>query len=285
MKLRKVALTAILLFWACQTTVSAASKQAEFALFKRSINPEYNWGENGVITVPKAVPAGKGNIYAAVSAQDSGTIEGDRIFLTAATLAVGTSDDVEFAYTRRQFIWDDLDKTDLSMDTYSFKARIFHMTDSFIPQVALGMNAVSLENNEFDREEDILFNPYLAATIRVPLFTDKAVFSATAVAESIYNEGETSDLFFSAGADLVLFDMVYLLAEVQGLNKDEEDAVVNLGAKVKIGWVSLGVAVYNCIEEDVSTGDPGFTDDSSDVRAYALVELPLGKLLSKKDKN
>jgi hypothetical protein len=284
MKLRKVVLTAILLFWACQT-VSAASKQSEFALFKRSINPDYNWGENGVITVPKAIPAGKGNIYVAGSAQDSGTIEGDRIFLTSATVVAGTSDDVEFGYTRRQFIWDDLDKTDLAMDTFSFKARIFHMTDSIIPQVALGMNAVSLDNNEFDREEDILFNPYLAATIRVPLFTEKAVFSVTAVAESIYNEGETSDLYFSAGADLKLFDMLYLMAEVQGMGKEDEDQVVNLGAKVKVGWVSLGVAVYNCIEKDVSTGDPGFSDDSSDVRAYALVEIPLGKMLSKTDKN
>ena len=282
MKLRKILLTAIFLLWACQT-VSAASKQSEFALFKRSINPEYNWGENGVITVPKAVPAGKGNIYLAASAQDAGTIEGDRLYLTAATLAVGTSDDVEFSYTRRQFIWDNLDKTDLSMDTYSFKARIFHMTDSIIPQVALGMNAVSLDNNEFDDAEDILFNPYLAATIRVPLFTEKAVLSATAVAESIYNEGETSDIYFSAGADLALFDTVFLLAEVQGLNKDDEDPVVNLGAKVKVGWVSVGVAVYNCIEEDVSTGDPGFDNDSSDVRAYALVEVPLGKVFSKKN--
>ena len=282
MKLRKILLTAIFLLWACQT-VSAASKQSEFALFKRSINPEYNWGENGVITVPKAVPAGKGNIYLAASAQDSGSIEGDRIFLTAATLAVGTSDDVEFAYTRRQFIWDNLDKTDLSMDTYSFKARIFHMTDSIIPQVALGMNAVSVNNNEFDRSEDILFNPYLAATIRVPLFTEKAVLSATAVVESLYNEGETSDLYFNAGADLALFDTVFLLAEVQGINKDEEDPVVNLGAKVKVGWVSVGVAVYNCIEDEVSTGEPEFTTDSSDVRAYALVEVPLGKIFSKKD--
>ncbi len=282
MKLRKMVLTAIMVFWACQT-VSAASKQSEFALFKRSINPDYNWGENGVITVPKAMPAGKGNIYLAGSAQDSGTVEGDRIFLTSVTGVVGTSDDVEFGYTRRQFIWDNLDRTDLSMDTYSFKARIFHMTDSIIPQIALGMNAVSLNDNEFDRQEDILFNPYLAVTMRVPLFTEKAVLSATAVAESIYNEGETSDLYFSAGADLKLFDMLYLMAEVQGMGKEDEDQVVNLGAKVKMGWVSLGVAVYNCIQEDVSTGDPGFSDDSSDVRAYALVEIPLGKMFSKSE--
>jgi hypothetical protein len=284
MKLKKMVLTAIVLFWACQT-VHAASKQSEFALFKRSINPDYNWGENGVITVPKAMPAGKWNIYVAGSAQDAGTIEGDRLFLTSATVMAGTSDDVEFGYTRRQFIWDNLDKTDLSMDTYSFKARIFHMTDNLIPQVALGMNAVSLDNNEFDNQEDILFNPYLAATIRIPLFTEKAVLSATAVAESIYNEGETSDLYFSLGADLKLFDMLYLMAEVQGMGKEDDDKVVNVGAKLKVGWVSVGVAVYNCVEEDVSTGDPQFTNDSSDVRAYALVEVPLGKMFSKEEKN
>lgn len=284
MKFRKILFTAFFLLWACQT-VSAASKQSEFALFKRSINPEYNWGVNGVITVPKATPNGKGNIYLAASAQDAGRIEGDRIFLTAATLCVGTSNDVEFAYTRRQFIWDDLDKTDLSMDTYSFKARIFHMTDSIIPQVALGMNAVSINNNEFDRSEDILFNPYLAATMVVPLLTDKAVLSATAVAESLYNEGETSDIYFSAGADLVLFDTFYLLAEVQGIGRHKEDPVLNLGAKAKIGWVSAGLAVYNCAESKVSTGKPGFSKKSSDVRAYAMVEVPLGKIFSKKDAN
>ncbi|MBU1171708.1 MAG: hypothetical protein KKD44_19315 [Proteobacteria bacterium] len=283
MKWKKMALTAVVLFWMCQTA-SAASKQAEFALFKRSISPDYKWGENGVITIPKAIPTGKWNIYAAASAQDSGSIEGDRIFLTSTTIMIGTSDDVEFGYTRRQFIWDNFDKTDLSMDTYSFKARIFHMTDSIIPQVALGVNAVSLANNEFDHQEDILFNPYLTATIQVPLFTDKAVLSATAVAESIYNEGESSDLFFSAGTDLVLFNMVYLMAEVQGIDKDQEDYVVNIGAKVKMGWFSLGLAGYNVIQKDVSTGDPGFSDDSTDLRVYGLVEVPLGKIFTKEDK-
>lgn len=282
MNWRKTALTAIVLFWMCQTA-SAASKQSEFALFKRCITPDYKWGENGVITIPKAIPTGKWNIYAAGSAQDAGTINDDRLFLTSATVMVGTSDDVEFGYTRRQFIWDDLDKTDLAMDTFSFKARIFHMTDSLIPQAALGLNAISLDSNEFDDEEDILFNPYLAVTIRVPLFTEKAVLSATGVAESIYNEGETSDLFFSCGADLVLFDMLYLMAEAQGIGKDEDDYVVNVGAKVKIGWFSLGLAGYNVVQKDVSTGDPGFSNDSTDLRAYAAVELPLGKMFTKKD--
>lgn len=283
MKWKNMALTAIVLFWMCQTSW-AASKQAEFALFKRSIAPDYKWGENGVITIPKAIPTGKWNIYGATSVQDSGTIGGDRIFLTSATLMVGTSDDVEFGYTRRQFIWDNLDKTDLAMDTYSFKARIFHMTDSLLPQAAIGVNAVSLEDNEFDNGEDILFNPYLAVTIRIPLFTEKAVISATAVAESIYNEGESSDLFFSAGADIVLFDTLYLMAEAQGIEKSEEDYVINLGAKLKLGWFSLGVAGYNVIEKDVSTGDPGFKDDSTDLRIYGAVELPLGKMFSKDDK-
>jgi hypothetical protein len=279
MKWKTFALTAIVLFWVCQTA-SAASKQAEFALFKRCITPEYKWGENGVITIPKAIPTGKWNIYAAGSAQDAGTINDDRIFLTSATIMVGTSDDVEFGYTRRQFIWDNFDKTDLSMDTYSFKARVFHMTDYIIPQAAIGVNAVSLDDNEFDNQDDILFNPYLAVTIQVPLFTEKAVLSATAVVESIYNEGESSDAFYSAGADLKLFDMLYLMAEVQGIEKSQEDYVVNLGAKVKIGWFSLGLAGYNVVQKDVSTGDPGFNEDSTDLRAYASVEIPLGKMFS-----
>lgn len=283
MKWKKAALTTFALLWMCQTA-SAASKQAQFALFKRSISPDYMWGENGVITIPKAMPTGKWNIYAAGNAQDSGTIAGDRLFLTSATLMVGTSDDVEFGFTRRQFIWDNLDKTNLSMDTYSFKARVFHMTDSILPQVALGVNAVSLSENDFQSQKDILFNPYLSATVRVPLFSGKAILSATGVAESIYNEGESSNLFFSAGTDLILFDMLYLLGEVQGLNKENEDYVVNLGAKVKIGWFSLGLAGYNVIQKEISTGEPGFKNDATDLRVYASVEVPLGKLLTKKDK-
>lgn len=284
MDLKRVLLVLTALAVFCQTGW-AASKQSEFALFKRTISPVYKWGENGAITVPKAIPCGKGNVYFGASAQDSGTIEGDRLYLTDMTLMAGTSDDVEFGWTKRQFIWDDFDKTDLSMDTFNFKARVFHLTDAFIPQVALGLNAVSLSENEFSDDEDILFNPFLSTTIVAPFLDDNIVVSATGVVEAIHNEGESSELFFSAAADLKLFKMVTLITEVHGLNKTDEDYVINVGAKATLGWVSLGVASYNVAQGDVATEDGSVEDDSSDIKAYALVEIPFMSFFKKENKD
>ncbi|MCW7754504.1 hypothetical protein OOT00_10960 [Desulfobotulus sp. H1] len=256
----------------------AGSREASFALFKRSISPVYHWGQNGLITVPKAVTLGKGNFYLAGSAQDAGKIEGDRLFLTAATIMAGTSEDVELGYTRRQFIWDNLDKTDLEMDTFHFKARIFHMTDTFIPQLALGIHAVSLSDNEFNSYDEILFNPYLAATVQIPLGTEKAMLSLTGVAEVLYNEGETGQAFFSAGADLGFWETLYLVAEIQGINLDDGDPIVNIGARVKAGWFSLGVSLFNALED--KSGELGQEkEDSRYWMGYAAVEIPLGTML------
>lgn len=283
MRSKKAMLTVLILFLACQWAW-ADTKESQFALFKRNISPVYNWGKNGVITIPKAAPAGKWNIYVAGNAQEAGTIQGDDLYLTAATLMVGTSDDVELGYTMRQFVWDDLDKTDLSMDTYSFKARILHLTDSFFPQISLGVNAISLDENDFSDEEDILFNPYLTATIQMPAFTDKVIFSVTGVAEAIHNEGESSQLFYSAGADLAFFDRLYLLAEIQGLNKEEDDYIVNAGARLRLGWFSIGAAAYNAVKKDITTGESEFTEDSTDFRAFASLNIPLGGMFKKKEK-
>jgi hypothetical protein len=261
----------------------AGSREASFALFKRSISPVYHWGENGLITVPKAVTLGKGNIYLAGSVQDAGKLEGDNLYLTAATIMAGTSEDVELGYTRRQFIWDNFDKTDLEMDTFHFKARVFHMTDHYIPQLAVGIHAVSLSDNEFSSKDEILFNPYLAATIQVPLGTEKAMFSVTGVAEVLYNEGESGEAFFSAGADLVLWETLYLVAEIQGINRDKEDHIVNFGAKLKSGWFSLGVSLFNALEEKAAE-DKGKKEDNSYWMGYAAVEIPLGKIFGGKDR-
>lgn len=259
----------------------AGSREASFALFKRSISPVYNWGENGLLTVPKAVTLGKGNFYLAGSAQDAGRIEGDDLYLTALTLMAGTSDDVELGYTRRQFVWDNLDKTDLEMDTFHFKARIFHMTDYFVPQLALGIHAVSLEDNEFSSHKEILFNPYLSATIQIPLGTEKALFSVTGVAEVLYNEGESGEVFYSAGADLGLWETLYLIAEVQGINRKDEDHIVNFGAKLKSGWFSLGLGLVNALEEKAAEVKEDKEDDLYWI-GYAAIEIPLGKMLGEK---
>ncbi|MGE4520772.1 MAG: hypothetical protein AB7E04_14820 [Desulfobacteraceae bacterium] len=282
MKIRVfLVLTAFLL--SVSAICHAETRESEFAMFKRSVSPVYNWGKNGLITVPKATTLGKWNVFLGGSAQEAGKIEGDNLYLTSGSVMVGTSSDVELGYTKRQFIWDDFDKTDLEMDTYHFKARVFHMTDNFIPQAAIGINAVSLKDNDFSSEEDILFNPYLSVTVQVPLYKEKVVFSATGVIETLYNEGDSSSAFFSAGADLAFFDTIYLIAEAQGINKDNEDPIFNFGAKIKAGWFSLGLAMYNAIQNDVTEDDMEDDEDSSYFMAYAGIEIPLGDMF-KKDK-
>ena len=283
MELKRIVFTFTALLLLCQAAW-AETKQSEFALFKRTISPVYKWGANGAITVPKAVPVGKGTIYLGSSIQDSGKIEGDRLFLTDVTLMAGTSDDVEFGWTKRQFIWDDFDKTDLSMDTFNFKARIFHMTDAYIPQIAIGLNAVSLSENEFSEEEDILFNPFITTTIQAPFMDNKVVVSATGVIEAIHNEGKSSELFFSAAADVTLFDMLCLITEVHGLNKAEEDYIFNIGARATYGWFSIGIASYNLVEGDVKAEEGSSENDSTDIKAYALVEVPFMSFFKKEEK-
>ena len=158
------------------------------------------------------------------------------------------------------------------------------MTDAYIPQIAIGLNAVSLSENEFSEEEDILFNPFLTTTIQAPFLDDKVVVSATGVIEAIHNEGKSSELFFSAAADVKLFDMLCLVTEVHGLNKEEEDYVVNIGARATYGWFSIGVASYNVVQGDVKTEEGTSENDSTDIKAYALVEVPLMSLFKKEEK-
>lgn len=276
--MEKVKLLFVIVIWlsACQL-VSAETRESEFALFKRTISPVYKFGENGIILVPKATTQGKWNFYGGVNAQDAGKIEDDSLYLTAASIMVGTSDDVEIGYTSRQFIWDDFDKSDINMDTFHIKARIFHLTDNFIPQVAFGVNAVSINSNEFNADKDILFNPYLSATIQVPLLGETLLLSFTAAIESIYNEGSSGEAFYSCGADLRLFKSIYLFIEAQGFNKEDEDEIFNVGAKYKFWWVSLGITVFNAGGNDISTGAEGFIADKSNVMAHLTVEVPLGK--------
>ncbi|PIE75179.1 MAG: hypothetical protein CSA18_01210 [Deltaproteobacteria bacterium] len=270
----------VLFFVVSASFVCAETREAEFAMFKRSISPVYNWGKNGLITVPKATTIGKWNFFAGGMAQQSGEIEGDNLYLTSGSIVVGTSSDVEIGYTRRQFIWDNFDRTDLEMDTYHFKARVFHMSDGFLPQAAMGINAVSLKSNDFTNEEDILFNPFLSVTVQIPFYKDKIVLSATGVMEILYSEGESSSAFFSAGADLALFDTFFLIAEAHGINQDNGDPLFNIGAKVKSGWFSLGVAFYNVAQNDIAEARDG-NIDSLYFMAYAGVEIPIGDMFRK----
>ncbi|MFA6366863.1 MAG: hypothetical protein WCX13_06700, partial [Candidatus Hydrogenedentales bacterium] len=148
----------------CIGSAVAQTENTEFALFKRTIAPVMRWGENGIMTVPKATTLGKGNFFIGAMGQEAGMLEGLKLYLTSASVMAGTSDDVEFGYTRRQLIWEDLYFSNLSMDTFHLKARFLNFADYFIPQASIGVNAVSLVDNQFSDRNDILFNPYLAVT-------------------------------------------------------------------------------------------------------------------------
>jgi hypothetical protein len=180
----------------------------------------------------------------------------------------GTSDDVELGYTRRQLIWEDFYLTNLSMDTFHLKTRFLNFGDYLLPQAAIGVNAVSLVDNKFEDRNDILFNPYLAVTSTVPIFTKKILFSVTAVAETIMNENQLGEYRFSGGADLSLFNFLYGFAELQGFNPEESsNEVLNVGVKVRLGFISAGLGLFNI---SVQTSE---TDNLWDQYASSLLDL------------
>ncbi len=265
MKKRLLLITALIL---CVGFASAQSADREFALFKRTVAPVMRWGENGILTVPKATTLGKANFFFGAMGQQAGTIDGLDLYLTSASLMAGTSDDVELGYTRRQLIWEDFYLTNLSMDTFHLKTRFLNFGDYLLPQAAIGVNAVSLVDNKFEDRNDILFNPYLAVTSTVPIFTKKILFSVTAVAETIMNENQLGEYRFSGGADLSLFNFLYGFAELQGFNPEESsNEVLNVGVKVRLGFISAGLGLFNI---SVQTSE---TDNLWDQYASSLLDL------------
>lgn len=253
----------------CIGSVAAQTGDNEFALFKRTIAPVMRWGENGILTVPKATTLGKGNFFVGAMGQQAGTIEGLDLYLTSVSLMAGTSDDVEFGYTRRQLIWEDLYFSNLSMDTFHLKARFLNFGDYLLPQAAIGVNAVSLVDNKFEDRNDILFNPYLAVTSTIPIFSSKILFSVTAVAETIMNENQLGKYQFSGGADINLFNFLYGFAEVQGFDPNAlvADQVVNAGIKLRLGPLSAGIGMFNM------SLNPGEGDNVIDQYASSLLDL------------
>ncbi len=263
----------------------AQTEGSEFALFKRTIAPVMRWGENGIMTVPKATTLGKANFFIGAMGQQAGTIEGLGLYLTSASLMAGTSDDVEFGYTRRQLIWEDLYFSNLSMDTFHLKARFLNIADYFIPQAAIGVNAVSLVDNKFEDRNDILFNPYLAVTSSIPIFTPKILFSVTAVAETIMNENQLGSYQFSGGADLNLFNFLYGFAEIQGFDPNSSSSeVLNVGVKLRLGPLSAGVGLFNM---SLTPGEEGNLIDqyassgvdlsNANYMATVAIDIRLGK--------
>ena len=285
-----------ILFLLCFSLLFAAEGEQEFALFKRIVSPVMMWGENGVLTVPKATTVGQGNVYVGIFGQQAGMLNGIDLYLTSATAMIGTSADVELGYTRRQLIWADLYLTDMAMDTFHLKARVLDFGKDVMPSVAVGVNGVSISDNSFTQTSDILFNPYIVATSYIEIIPDFFDLSITALGETIMSAGKFGVPQFSIGVDAQLMDMFYVFAEMQGLQVDLDEfdlsqsmnEIVNLGAKVKYGWVSLGVGMFNIIRntEEGEEGDDladnifasTFDLGSASYMATVVIEIPLDDL-------
>jgi len=256
--------------------VTAETATNEFAMFKRTISPAWLWGENGELTIPKATPIGKYNFYAAMSGQDAGQIQGEKLYNTNTSFVFGTSDDAEIGYTKRQLYWANGDRTDLKSDVFHIKARVLNLAESFIPQLSVGVIGMSLKDNQFTSTSEILFNPFAAATINVPLFSEHHVLSITATAETLYADGESTDTFYNAGADLSLFDRKLIIAvEQQGIGKTDSKSIMNAGVKLKLwDFLSLGAGKFNMSKSAV---DKTISQANSYTMFFVSLELPLGR--------
>jgi hypothetical protein len=259
------------------------------------------WGENGVLMVPKATTVGRTNTYVGLMGQQIGQLIGKDLYLTSLSVMAGTSEDVELGYTRRQIIWEDFYFTDFAMDTFHMKARVLDFNQDLIPEVAVGVNGVSLVDNSFEDTKDILFNPYVAATSNLKIIPDFLELSVTAVGETVMSEGEFGELQFSLGADVQLLDFLYAFGELQGVKVDIENfdisessnEMVNFGAKVKFGWLTAGAGMFNIIrgsgadDEDQSLvgniENSTFNFDNAFYMASVIVEIPLGQITGSKE--
>ena len=273
---KRIGIAALVLLGALTPLVgSAATATADYAMFKRSIAPTYAWGENGVLTIPKAQPIGRYNLYGAASGFDAGSIQGEKVYNTKATFVLGTSEDVEIGYTKNQLIWNNGDRTDLDADVFHLKARILNLSEYFLPQISIGTVGVSMRQNQFTSSSSVLFNPFLVATSRIPLFTESAILSLTVDAEQIYLNGEATSTFYNAGIDLSLFDEVLIVAaEVQGAGKKKADPIVNVAARIKLFEVlSVGAGQYNMTKGAYDARVPG---SSAYFVGFVALQLPLG---------
>jgi len=267
------------------TTLSADTIASEYSLFKRIISPAMNWGENGVMLVPKAQPIGKGVINVSATSVDAGQINGDKLYLTTGTLMIGTSSDIEFGISKRTFIWESGERSDIDMDTVHLKARIFQLTDYYTPQISIGVNGASLKENQFNEKNNVLFNPYIVATLPIRVFTDNFLISVTGAAERVYVNDEKTETFFSAGADMVIAQTLYLTAEAQGLGQDEQDPIYNIGAKLKIGYFSIGAGLFNISEDKIESRDINSLENKEQYwMANVSLEIPLLDIFGGKDK-
>ncbi|MBL7006040.1 MAG: hypothetical protein ISR78_03040 [Spirochaetia bacterium] len=286
----KKLLIGLILVLLCFSTLFASDEALEFALFKRTVAPVMKWGENGVLTIPKASPIGRLKTYVGIFGQQAGYLNGLNLYLTSATVMVGSSADVELGYTRRQLIWEDFYFTDMAMDTIHLKTRVLDFGKDVMPSVSVGMNGVSLVDNTFTNQNDILFNPYVVATSYIEILPNILELDITVMAETIMSDGKFGIPQFSLGADAHLFNMFYVFGEMQGLQVDlanfditkSTNEMVNIGAKVKIGWVSVGLGMFNIVRDTTEGEDiidnissSTFNIESAKYMASVVVEVPL----------
>lgn len=266
----------VALFITLPSIAGAETNSSEFALFKRTMTPVWQWGENGLLTVPKAAPIGKYNFYAALSGQEAGAIQGEKLYNTNASVVLGTSDDAEIGYTRRQLIWSNGDRTDLQSDMFHIKARVLNLAENFIPQVSVGVIGTSLKENQFSNTKDILFNPFAAATINIPLFSKRHRMSITGVAETIYSAGESTSSFYDAGLDLSFFDnSLIFMVEYQGISKEAANTIMNAGAKIKLfDMLNIGGGMFNMSQ---SKANNSVDEKNSYAMGFVSLELPFGR--------
>ncbi len=288
----------LVLFLLCFSLIFAGEGELEFALFKRTVAPVMMWGENGVLTIPKASTIGRLNSYVGMFGQQAGQLNGLDLYLTSLTVMVGSSEDVELGYTRRQLIWEDFYFTDMAMDTIHLKTRVLDFGEDVMPSVSVGMNGVSLVDNTFTNENDILFNPYVVATSYISILPDFLELTVTAMAETIMSAGEFGMPLFSLGVDAHLMHMLYVFGEIQGVQVDLENfdltqstnEMINIGARLKLGWISVGVGMFNIIRgtsegEDLidNITSSTFNLDSAKYMATVVVEVPLTDFIPSMD--
>jgi hypothetical protein len=261
----------------------AGTSASTYALYKQSISPAMSWADNGILTVPKANTIGRNNINFGITSIDSGSINNQKLYLTSATLMLGTSEDVELGYTKKTFIWEDGERSDINMDTIHLKARLLHITDYYTPQIAFGINGASLSGGKVTNatKEEFLFNPYIAITIPIRVFTDNFIMTFTAVAENIMSEGDSTETFFSGGMDLQIYRDFYLMAEAHGLNTDDgEPPIVNIGFKYRYGWMSLGAGLFNISEDKLKEKKVNASENKEQYwMLHANITIPMGKIV------
>lgn len=258
--------------------LSAETKNSEYALFKKMIAPVYKFGENGIITVPKAVPAGVGNVYYGANGQTAGKVQGEQLYLVTESLMFGTSTDVELGGTKRQFVWGSGEMSTIKSDTFHFKANVLHFPDYIIPQLAIGMNAMSLTQGSDSEENTTLFNTYATTTIEIP-FGEFFKMSITGCMENNYVDGKGTTPFYSMGMDMNFADTLYLFGEYNGMKKEDQDPVANAGLKVKLWWFDFGIAGYNLTGNKLSE-EEGLEQDEARFVGHFVFQIPFKQLFS-----